>query len=178
MILWKARFREIRHDQIANHWAPRINVLLSTARGEIQGIDYVKLLESFAPEWTELCEKILALLEDLEIEMTPVHVFDNIQLQNYDRCAQDWMRLIVHNLWIARCRIRQSIPVLVEELSATESIAKRITYELKVSRSENFDEIDISRNSLRDFKEKFLDLRDTLNALEVSLRDIGLPRYR
>ena len=177
MIVWMAQFRAIRHDRIANQWVPRLVRLLYSLYGEVHDTDRVELLRELIAEWRKLCSDIIELLENLEGEVTPARALDHGQLGIYEKSTQDWMRPIIHNLWVARCHIRESRQAVMERMATANVTIGDLEHSLRVSAFETIGELEDYRDRLEVFREHFRALSDALESLGIRIKDIGLPRF-
>ncbi len=153
-LAWQKRRNAFNHDWLKPKLIPALANFLNILDDNLEDVESERsFASSVLPQWESHREEAFALPRDFESEMSPQCLFDLPPLSRCDEHTKQWLRSLMHSLWLTRYPVRQWVADVVacaEEVDATYNQLQEALHECA----------DIqSASALKPFRKQFAEFR-------------------
>ena len=166
---WQIRRNKFNHDWLKNKFLNSFNDFIEQLQKRDPDIARVSdfLAEDF-PTWKSRRQEAQWIVQSFEDSMSPLRLFNCSPLNRCDAETQDWLRHLVHGLWLSRYPVQSKAKESQDALGAVNELYEKMAYELEQARP-----IELTKLTL--LHPQFCELKTTYEILSKVLSN--LPRY-
>jgi len=167
ILAWEVRRSGINHDRLKNIYYRGINAfILRLESSDADEAPVRRFLESDFHTWKEYNPLITKLLMDYGREMSPRTLFDVPPLNRCDADTREWLGNLVHELWLGRYDVKNTIEKAESALEAADLCYKGLCGKLAALDSRDISSLKGLLVDFRDFRKGCDDLIKALSAFQ------------
>lgn len=161
---WQKRRSAFNHDWLKNQFMPALAKFQNLLDDRIEDVAFERsFVSSVLSQWESHREEAFALPRDFEREMSPRRLFDHPPLSRCDEQTKQWLRSLVHHLWLTRYPARQWVADATACAEEADAAYNRLQEAVGGC-------ADIqSASALRPFREQFAEFRKRCLNLGVAI---------